>query len=202
MRKRLFALANAAIDPILQRLYDGEKSRLLGALDGTVLEIGPGTGSNLPYLGAGVSWIGLEPNPHMRRRIEQRAARLGRPVDVRGGTAEATGLPSASVDAVVSTLVLCSVRDLDATLVELRRVLRPGGRLVFIEHVRSHSRAGHAAQRLFRRPWSFVADGCQLDRDTGDALLRAGFFEIASTDFRVPAPVRWLLPHISGYAIR
>ena len=111
------------------------KRRLFADLAGTVLEIGPGTGANLPFYPKGIRWIGIEPNPHMHDYLRKRAAALGIEVDLRRGIAEQTDLAPESVDTVISTLVLCSVDDLPAVLAEIHRVLKPGGRFLFLEHV-------------------------------------------------------------------
>src|SRR5439155_26769491 len=113
------------------------KRALLGTLHGTVLEIGPGTGANLPYYPPDIQWVGVEPNPYMHPYLQKEAGRRGLRADLRTGVAERLPLPDESVDAVVSTLALCSVADLPQVLREVRRVLRPGGRFIFIEHVAS-----------------------------------------------------------------
>jgi len=95
-------------------------------------------------------------------------------VEVLAAPAETLPLHDASADAVISTLVLCSVRDLDRSLAEIRRILRPGGRLVLIEHVATHGPLG-AAQRVLAPTWRIVARGCQLHRDTRTAVADAGF---------------------------
>jgi len=113
----------------------GRKAALFANLEGTVLEIGPGTGANLSYYPQDIHWIGVEPNPFMHDYLREQAQTLGLTLDLRQGTAEDLGLADESVDAVVSTLVLCSVPEQARTLQEIRRVLRPGGRFLFVEHV-------------------------------------------------------------------
>src|SRR5262249_29270254 len=162
------------------RRYDAmvadEKRALLAPLEGTVLEIGPGGGNNLPFLRPGVRWIGIEPNPFFHDRLRARGARLGIDVDVRAAAAEAMPIADGSVDAVVASLVLCSVRDPGATLREVGRVLRPGGRFVFIEHVAApHGSGLRVVQRALSPIWGAFADGCHPDRDTGRLIEAAGF---------------------------
>ena len=108
---------------------------LVGKVHGTVIEIGPGDGSNLRHLSGDVRWIGIEPSSHNRRRLRQTAAHLGQAIDLRDGVAEHLPMPDNSVDAVLGTLVLCSVTDPIRVLSEVRRVLRPGGVYAFEEHV-------------------------------------------------------------------
>jgi len=185
------------------RRYDAmvadDKRALLAPLQGTVLEIGPGGGNNLPFLQRGVRWIGVEPNPFFHDRLRARGERLGIAVDVRAATAEALPAADRSVDAVVSSLVLCSVRDPAATLREVRRVLRPGGRFVFLEHVAApRGTALRFAQRAVRPVWRALSDGCHPDRDTGGLIEAAGFGDLELRQFKLPIPI--MGPHIAGVA--
>jgi SAM-dependent methyltransferase len=201
LRRRLFAHGLALGDRAQHRLYGERKGRLFADLEGTVVEIGPGTGVNVPYLPAGGRWIGIEPNPHMHGYLRDKLR--GRDLDATLRTAPArdTGLPPASADAVVSTLVLCSVPDLDAALSELRRILRPGGRLVFIEHVAAPDGSWlRWLQGAIRPAWKCVADGCRPDRETASAIERAGFEFVEIERFDTGLPV--VAPHIMGVAIR
>lgn len=184
-----------------REMYGAWKRDLLSPLRGTVVEIGPGSGVNLPYYAASIRWIGIEPNVHFHPGLREKAASLGLDVDVRPGLAEQMGLPDASADAVVSTLVLCSVEDLDAAFAEIRRVLKPGGTFVFIEHV-----AGPPASRLRRvqrwvKPlWGVIADGCRPDRETGVRLEAAGFADVRFERFDAEMPLPVVRPHIAGTA--
>jgi ubiquinone/menaquinone biosynthesis C-methylase UbiE len=172
---------------------------------GNVLEIGPGGGNNLAFLSTSspsrpsLRWIGIEPNPFFHDRLRARGARLGIDVDVRAAIAEALPVPDQSVDAVISTLALCSVRDPQAALREVRRVLRPGGRFVFVEHVAApHGTGLRILQRALRPAWCAFSDGCHVDRDTGDLIEAAGFAAVDLRHFKLPVPV--MGPHIAGVA--
>jgi ubiquinone/menaquinone biosynthesis C-methylase UbiE len=151
------------------------RRRLVGSLTGDVLEIGAGTGLNLPHYPADARLVLTEPEPEMAARIRKRAASDGREVEVVEAPAEALPFPDSSFDAVVVTFVLCTVPAPEAALAEIKRVLRPGGALHFAEHVRADSRPLAAAQDRLRRPWAAVAEGCQCNRRTLKMLAEAEF---------------------------
>ncbi len=184
-----------------ERHVADRKRVLLGDLSGDVLEIGPGTGVNLRYYPATIRWIGIEPNPFMHLYLKREAEKLGMHVEIREGRAERLDVPDHSMDAVVSTLVLCSVQDVPGTLGEILRVLKPGGRFVFIEHV-----AAPPGMRLRRvqqwvRPVTrALADGCCPDREIWIAIENGGFEHLTFEHFRIPIPIT--SPHIAGSAIK
>ena len=188
---RLFA---AVYDPILARVERAglgrARAELLADATGRTLEIGAGTGANLPHLPRAVSLLTLvEPSAPMRDRLEAHVGRLRdrlpRDVSVVAGSAADLPVEDASVDTLVSTLVLCSVPDLDAAARELRRVLAPGGTLLVIEHVEGHGRT-RTAQGIIDPAWRVVARGCRLVRDTRAALERAGFDTTHVRDWSLP----------------
>ena len=147
------------------------REELLSGVTGDVLEIGAGTGANFEYYDDAARVIALEPDPHMLKRAE---AKLRPNIKLRQAPAESLPFDDASFDAVVSTLVLCTVTNPPCALAEIRRVLRPGGKLIFIEHIRADGLAG-SVQRLIRRPWRYFSVGCNVDRATGDTLRDASF---------------------------
>lgn len=198
--QKLFAHGLAFGDEAQHRIYGARKRRLFSDVAGTVVEIGPGTGVNLPYLPDGLRWIGLEPNPHMHDYLRSQLDGRSIDVDLRTAPAQDTGLPTDSADVVISTLVLCSVPDLADTLAELQRILRPGGRLLFIEHVAAPPDTWlHTVQHGIRPLWKALADGCHPDRETGAALQAAGF---SSVDYkRVDTGLPIVAPHIVGTAV-
>jgi SAM-dependent methyltransferase len=165
-----------------------------------VLEIGPGTGPNLEYFDSSVEWIGVEPNAVAHPVLAEAAVRAGIEGRVREGTAEALPFPGGSVDAVVSTLVLCTA-DPEPALREIRRVLRPGGSFVFIEHVGAPRGSWlRRTQRAVKPLWKLAGGGCHPDRDTAGAIRAAGFTSVEIEEFRTGLPI--VSPHISGRAIR
>ncbi len=177
------------------------KRQLLQDLRGVVVEIGPGTGPNLAFYHPDVEWIGVEPNGYMNPYIERQAEKYGRDIQVRAGNAEHLPIEDATADAVVSTLVLCSVSDLEQSLHEILRVLKPGGRYVFMEHVAAESGSRlHVVQEIINPGWKLVADGCHVNRRTGEAIEAAGFREVHLQRFRLNQS--FASPHIAGYAVK
>lgn len=173
---RLFAALYDRLNAGSERRFVARhRSQLLGSLQGKVLEIGVGTGANVPFYPPTAEVIGIEPNPFMLRRARAKLARSGRSnITLQPGSAERLPFPDQSFDYVVSTLVLCTVADPGRALAEIRRVLKPGGALHFIEHVRGAGWWGHA-QDLLRPIWQYVGAGCTLNRRTAELIEAAGF---------------------------
>lgn len=188
---RLFAALYDRVSAPLERAVLGEhRSALLGGIDGLVLDVGAGTGANLPHFRRATRVVAAEPDPWMRKRLAAKAASATMPVDIRSDTAEALAYDDATFDAVVCACVLCSVANLDGALSEMRRVLRPSGHLVVLEHVRGDSRLAAWQDRL-EPLWSRVAGGCHPNRDVSGAVKRAGFaFESTETFDPMPS---WVL---------
>lgn len=155
----------------------GIRRRLLDGLSGRVIEIGAGNGLNFAHYPGTVSEVvAIEPERLLRQRAVEAALRAEVPVDVVPGRAEALPVKSEAFDAVVFSLVLCSVRDLPRALAEARRVLRPGGEVRFFEHGRGGGRAMTLTQRVLDRTvWPLLAGGCHLAREPVAALRDAGF---------------------------
>jgi ubiquinone/menaquinone biosynthesis C-methylase UbiE len=198
------ACAARLYDPFLalgeRRGMAARRRALLAGARGRVVEIGAGTGANLgAYPGAVDALVLTEPDPGMRRRLEQRVARSERPASVVAAGAEALPFADASFDTVVSTLVLCTVPDADAAVRELRRVMRPGGRLLFIEHVRADSPRLARRQDRLARPWRAFAAGCRCNRPTLD-VLRAHFGLVAAEPAVWRGMPRIVHPLVAGHA--
>lgn len=177
-RDRIFPLLLA----LVSRHFDDDRRRLLSRARGRVLELGVGTGASLGFYGRGVEEVvGIDLHRGVLARARARVSRLrraGQAHRVRLERADAQRLPydDASFDTVVAFLTLCSVPDADAAAREIRRVLKPGGLLLVLEHVRGErgSWLGHI-QDVLDPVWTRAAGGCHLNRDTAEILNRAGF---------------------------
>jgi len=143
------------------------RRELLASASGRTVDIGAGTGANLGLFGSEVTELHLcEPDPHMLKRLRPKLAESSVEAEVIQAPAERLPFEDSSIDTVVFTLVLCTVPDQDAALREAARVLREGGRMLFIEHVRATAPRLAAWQDRLEGPWRFFADGCHCNRDT------------------------------------
>jgi SAM-dependent methyltransferase len=165
--------------PSTLSIVRAHKRQILGTLRGTVLEIGAGRGRNLPEFDRGIHWIGLEPNLRRHRRLARTATAYGHHGTILGAVAERIQLADASVAAVVSTVVLCSVDDQERVLAEVRRVLRPGGTFVFVEHVAADPGTwSRRLQEAFAPCTRRIDAGCDPARETWRAIEDAGFRDL------------------------
>lgn len=198
-------LSAMTYEPVLwwgeRRGMDERRRQLLTQARGDVLEIGAGTGLNARHYPNALDRLVLaEPEPHMARRLERRVRRLGLDAEVVRASADALPFPDATFDTVVSTLVLCTVVDVDQALNEIRRVLRPGSTLLFLEHVRAEDDRLASWQDRLGGAWASFADGCQCNRRTVDTLRRHGFSigETTAARWRGMPPI--VRPVVSGRA--
>lgn len=173
---------------------------LLAQARGRTVELGAGTGLNFAHYPEAVGELILtEPFPPMAKRLRERA---GAKATVIEAPADRLPLPDASADTVVSTLVLCTVDDVPATLAEIARVLRPGGRLLFAEHVRSDDPKLARWQDRLEGPWKFVGHGCRCNRDTLGSLA-ASPLEVETVEHeKIPKAAPIVRPLIVGSALR
>jgi len=193
---------SAAYDPVMsvveKNALSGRRQALLGNLTGRILELGCGTGINFEFYGKDAEVLALEPSDAMRAQAQQRIAQktCAAKIRVEGWLLDDARLtaefPAGSFDAVVCTLVLCTVPDPVAILSQLRKFLKKDGRLIALEHVRAKSDAGQWVQNLMNPLWRHMAEGCQLNRDTHANLEQAGFRAATKEEFDFG------LPFISG----
>jgi ubiquinone/menaquinone biosynthesis C-methylase UbiE len=152
------------------------RERVISAADGHVLEIGIGSGINLPFYRRAENILGLEPSPRLAEMTRQRAVnRRISSVQVIEGSAEAIPLDNNSVDTVVSTWTLCSIPRASLALTEMRRVLKPGGQLLFVEHGRAPEENVRKWQDRLTPVWKRIGGGCHLNRPIRDLIEGAGF---------------------------
>lgn len=201
---RVWAAAMTRLQP--QAIRE-QRDRLTAGLHGVVVEVGCGSGTMFEHYGAGVERVvAIEPEPYLRERATLAAAAVAAPIEVLGGDAEHLPLEDASADAVLFSLVLCSVPNQAAALAEAARVLKPGGELRYYEHVGEPAgTVGRRLQHGLDRSglWPRVAGGCHVSRDTGAAIRAAGFVveqeHIQNFGPPVIVPVR---RHLAGVAKR
>lgn len=177
------------------------RARLISGVSGAVLELGAGTGLNLKHYPAGLERLVLvEPDIHKARLLAGKDTPPGVEPEIVRAPGEMLPFEDSSFDTVLVTLVLCTVADPAATASEIRRVLKPEGRFLFLEHVRSDSpRMGRLQDRL-ERPWKKLADGCHCNRRTVPMLESNGFeVEVTARQDRFPMPPV-ARPIVSGIA--
>jgi len=152
------------------------RQRVVAAADGHVLEIGMGSGLNLPFYGTTVRDIqGLEPSPRLIAMARRAADESAVPVSFIEGSAEAIALDDHSIDSVVTTWTLCTIPYAKQALAEMRRVLKPGGQLLFVEHGLAPEARVRRWQHRLTPVWSKIAGGCHLDRSIETLIEQAGF---------------------------
>jgi SAM-dependent methyltransferase len=202
-RNRLNAWLLARAEAYMHRKYGPRKKAIFKDLPAKVVEIGPGTGANLRYYPPGTALTAVEPNPAMHPRLRAEASRRGIDLTIRGRKGEALDLPDESVGAVVATLVLCSVDNPRQVVSEIRRVLEPGGRFFFLEHVAALTGTPlNRFQALLAKPWQWLFDGCHLNRETHQVMARAGFQSLDMDCFMLASPAVMIMPHIFGIAVK
>lgn len=152
------------------------RGRVISAAEGNVLEVGIGSGLNLPFYSAKVGTvIGLDPSPNLLAMARRVRPPLSLQVEFIEGSAESIPLRSASVDTVVTTWTLCSIPGPSQALGEMRRVLKPGGRLLFVEHGRAPDASVRWWQDRLTPAWKRIGGGCHLNRAIGSLIRAAGF---------------------------
>jgi ubiquinone/menaquinone biosynthesis C-methylase UbiE len=165
------------------------RKRVIGAAEGRVLEIGIGSGLNFPLYGAKVtSVIGLEPSSELRRMAGARASSAAVPIKLLDASAEVIPLDTGSIDTVVTTWTLCTIPNAPLALTEMRRVLKPGGALLFVEHGRAPEPGVARWQDRLDPLWSRIAGGCHLNRRMDDLIAGNGFRIEALVNARLPGP--------------
>ncbi|MGK7924641.1 MAG: class I SAM-dependent methyltransferase [Spirulina sp.] len=215
MQKRLFAWGMSKTDidsdrsvtlkdyPDRTTLADLKQTLFAEIAGGeTVVEIGPGAGVNLGYYPQSLHWIGIEPNPFMHPYLKQKAEKVGlTAIDLYQGFAETIPVEENCIDTVVSTHVLCSVNHLETSLNEIIRILKPGGKFIFIEHIAAKSGTTvRRVQNIIKPAWQLLFDNCHVNRETGEAIATIGFDLVKSQEFAISFPI--VSPHVAGIAVK
>ncbi len=198
---------NVAVLRLMDRHFDRGYRRVKGVLFADmpvrILELGPGVGANLRHYPKGSHVVGVEPNLHAHPALAGAARQSGLDLTIVAGEAERLPMATASVDVVVGTLLLCSVRDPEAALQEIRRVLRPDGRFLGIEHVAAPAGSMiRAWQVKLAGVWRWLFDGCELCRETERMVCAAGFREVVIDRLTLPTFVFPLRLQIVAVCIR
>ena len=179
------------------------KTKHIGSLAGTIIEIGAGNGVNFRYYPSGVRVVAYEPNPYMHDRLYASARAHGLDVELRAVSAEMLDFEDDAIDAAVCTLVLCTVPNPVRLISEVRRVLKPGGRFFFIEHVAAERGTFlRRMQDLLHGPWRYVFEGCHTNRQTGTLLEEAGFSHVEIDRFTSGKMPPVVVPQIVGVATK
>lgn len=192
-------LVNGHVESALGGLRDEVAATVAGARE--LVEIGPGNGPLLARLDRGTIVHAIEPNRHFHDRLRDAATDARVELRLHPSSAASIPLPDDSVDAVVGTWVLCTVAEPAAVVREIRRVLRPGGRYAFYEHVGAPTgSAVRRVQRVVRRPWGWCFEGCDPTRDTAATIAAAGFARVEHRQVTVPTPFVPVRPTTVGVA--
>lgn len=199
LRSRMHAVLLDASKSYMDKLHGGRKTAMLGELTGTVVELGAGTGANFDYYADNVEIVAVEPNEHFHDRLRANATKAGRTIEIRTLRGEKLGLPDNTADAVVATLVLCSVEDPAQVLNEIKRILKPGGRFVFIDHVGAEPGSPRRrVQDRVARPHRWMFEGCHTNRNTEQLLSDAGFDLDTMEHFNAGSKRFYIYEHIAG----
>jgi ubiquinone/menaquinone biosynthesis C-methylase UbiE len=183
--------------------YDSYKKDLFHDIKGTVVEVGPGTGVNFEYLPQGIDWIGIEPNAVFHDGLKSKASLKGINAKLYLGSAMEMPLEDNIADFIICTLVLCSVQNVAKSLEEMRRVLKPGGKLLFIEHVAAKPGSFTYFFQTCLNPLTiFLADGCHANRQTWVHLQNAHFSRLDLSHQNMHSVMILHRPHILGIAVK
>lgn len=184
-------------------LFGKSKKALFKNHPETVVEIGSGAGANMRYLKKGTRLIAIEPNIHMHANLKKSAHKYGIRLEIKTLMGEFIDLPDNSCDFVASTLVLCTVQHPAACVDQIKRILKPSGVFVFMEHVKAKENTFLALiQNLIHKPWHWFFEGCNTNRDTEALLELAGFSSLSLEKYNSYSPFIPIISQIRGRAIK
>ena len=187
----------------MDKLFGASKRQLFKNYPETVVEIGSGTGANMRYLKKGTKLIAIEPNIHMHTNLKKSAVKYGIDIEIKSIIGEDIDLPDASYDFVVCTLVLCTVDNPEQCIKQIKRILKPSGTFIFVEHVKASENSILGwIQKIFHKPWHWFFEGCHTNRDTKQLLKLAGFSKLELETYNLYSPFIPIIPQIRGRAIK
>ncbi|PWL38864.1 SAM-dependent methyltransferase [Flagellimonas aquimarina] len=187
----------------MNHLFGKSKRALFKNHPQTVVEIGPGAGANMRYLRKGTRLIAIEPNIHMHVNLKKSATKYGICLEIKTIVGEDMDLPDNSIEFVVCTLVMCTVSNPAQCIEQIKRILKPSGVFVFIEHVRAKEKTIVSfVQNVTFKPWLWFFEGCNTKRDTKSMLESAGFSSLSIEEYNSYSPFVPITPQIRGRAIK
>jgi ubiquinone/menaquinone biosynthesis C-methylase UbiE len=203
IRKKMFAWVLCSSDEANHKIYGSYKEKLLSGLHGQVVEFGPGSGVNFRYLSRDINWTGIEPNKAFHGNILLKASESGIRASLIPHADEIIPLPDNHADFILCTLVLCSVANPPKVVNEMKRILKPGGKLIYIEHVAAPRKSRlRLLQNLVNPLNRFMADGCNCNRETWQLFQNGQFTDGELTHHTVKGTLPFHRPHIMGIAIK
>ena len=202
LSKWLFAQFYDLLNSVVEYKVLPYRRMTAGRCEGHVLEIGAGTGANLSVLQHTSSITAVEPDRYMRRKLLSTARKYNVLVNISSCKGEDLSFPDNHFDSVFTTLALCMVEDVEAVMSEVYRVLKPGGRFYFYEHVVSKAPLGKCLQKLLNPFWRWMTTGCHLQRDIKHQLLDSQFQTVNLREFSLSVGIVVRIPNIVGYAVK
>ena len=202
LSNKLFAKFYDSLNTLVEWRLKDLRIAICDQAIGDVLEIGGGTGANLKYFSQFSSLTFLEPNPFMAEILSKHAKKLNREIEIISAEGESIPFPDSSFDTVITSLTLCMVNNVDQVMNEILRVLKPGGKFIFYEHVVDKRSTHKFFQTLLNPIWKYFTTGCNLTRDIEKAIRSTGFQTVEIKSFQLTIIFPISLPNIIGNATK
>lgn len=191
------------VDRYMDIHYGERKRKLLEDHPQTLVEIGVAYGANFRYLRPGTKVIAIEPKRSFNELLKRRAKRYGIEVEIHNYGAENMNIKSESVEMVIGSLVLCTVKTPVKVLFEIRRILKEDGKFIFLEHVKADRHSWICkVQHFTKKPWKWFFDGCNVTRQTGRIIHNALFSSVDMEEFESKTVFAPIIPHVCGVAVK
>ncbi len=203
VRKNIDAAFLSFYESYLHKKYGNMKKELFAGLPPSIVEIGPGPGVNFRYYPENTYVTAIEPDKKWHRVLRRKAEKFGMKIDIKTGYGENLCLEQSSAQCVVATLVFCSVNKPEKVIAEILRILRPGGKFIFLEHVAAPKGTNlRMFQEIIKVPWKLIFDGCNVNRDTADIIKSAGFSGINMRKIKIKTMLIPIAFNIGGSVIK